>query len=156
MHRYSADGKVEECRLLDLQVTRVGSPTLDLNYMLYCSLNGDVRKAEMPNFFIKYYATFASVMAASAVPMKFTLKQLKEEFYNKNTFGLIMALLLIPAVLGNSEDAFDFEDFAGEDMEKKLEDYQELLLEQVQKNPLLKPRFLSLFDEMIESGVITV
>ena len=156
MHRYSADGKVEECRLLDLQVTRVGSPTLDLNYMLYCSLNGDVRKAEMPNFFIKYYATFASVMAASAVPMKFTLKQLKEEFYNKNTFGLIMALMLIPIVLINSEDAMDLEDFSEGDIEKKMEEYKESMMKQIQKNPLLKPRFLSLFDEMIESGVITV
>ena len=122
--------------------------------MLFCSLTGDVRRAELSNFFVKYYATFASVMAASGVAMKFTLDQLKKEFVNKNKFGLLMGMMLMPIVLLDSADTINFEDFVGEDMEKKMEEYQEFVMNQVQKNPLLKPRFLDLFDDMEKSGVI--
>ena len=140
--------------MVDLQLTRVGSPALDLNYMLFCSLNGDVRRAELSNFFVKYYATFASVMAASGVAMKFTLDQLKKEFVNKNKFGLLMGMMLIPYVLLDSANTIHLDDFVPEDVENMMEEYQEFILNQVLKNPLLGPRFLDLFDDMEKAGVI--
>ena len=151
--RYSEDGEVQECRLLDLQVVRMGSPALDLNYMLYCSLTGDVRKAELENFFVQYYATFASVLAGGGVPMKFTLPQLKKEFFSKNLYGLLFTQMLIPAVIIDQEEVPDMEKF-GENIEEGMEQYKKMMERVIQTNPLLKPRMFSVFDEMMESGCI--
>lgn len=153
LFRYGQDGAPVDCRLLDLQVVRVGSPALDLNYMLYCSLNGDVRTKNLTNIFNTYYASFASIMALAGQPLKFTVDELTQEFYAKNLFGLFMGMMLIPIVLMDSEDAPSFDDFKGDDMQKSMEQFQEKMMDTVQKNPLLTPRFLSMFDEMNESGL---
>ena len=151
--RYSEDGEVQECRLLDLQVVRVGSPALDLNYLLYCSLTGDVRKAELENFFVQYYATFASVLAGGGVPMKFTLPQLKKEFFSKNLYGLLFSQMIIPGVIIDQEDAPEMEKF-GENMQEGLEELKKKMASVILSNPLLKPRMLSVYDDMMESGCI--
>ena len=151
--RYSAAGKVEECRLIDFQLTRVASPALDLNYMFYCSLDGDRRRKEMTNFLTKYYAFFASVMASAGVAMKFTGRQLMKEFYDKNVFGLLMGLMLIPMILTNSDQGIEIENLSGTEEETKKE-FSDQVMKQVQSNPLLIPRLLSMFDDMIESKVI--
>lgn len=153
LYRYGPDGAPVDCRLLDLQVIRVGSPALDLNYMFYCSLDRDVRTRNLDTFFSNYYASFARVLAAAGQPVKFTLSQLREEFYAKNLFGLYMAAVLVPPTVMDAEDAFSFGDFQGDEVKDRLKEFEEKVMNTARKNPQFVPRFLSMFDEMKEAGL---
>ena len=82
--------------------------------------------------------------------MKFTLPQLKEEFYAKNLYGLIFTQLLIPAVIREQDEVPDMDNYD----ENTMKEAKERMESMVENNPLLKPRMLSVFDEMIESGCI--
>ena len=142
--------------LVDYQINRVGSPALDLNYLFYCSLAGDVRRKNMTSFFASYYSTFASVVAGGSVVMPFTLPQLYKECKNKNMFGLLMSQIVIPVMLMEAEDAPDMEDFVGENLEEKMEKFTQQLIKMLTKSPDLRPRMLDLFDEMVECGTIVI
>lgn len=145
---------MEECRLLDFQGTRLGSPALDLNFMLYCSLAGDVRSKQLPSFLTRYYATFASVVAASGTPMKYTSSGLRKEFINKNTFGFIHGIMLMPLILMDADDIPKLENIVGADEAEIQKLVMQYMKEMIKKNKQLKPRLLSMFDEMMESGLI--
>lgn len=133
--------------MIDFQLTRVASPALDLNYMFYCSLTGEMRQAQFVNFLLKYYATFASVVAGAGSTMKFSFSQLWEEFYKKNAFGLLMSLMLIPMILVDTENTIEVEDLVEGGDDNKI-------LDEVHNNPLLAPRLLSMFDDMLENNTI--
>ena len=98
-----------------------------------------------------YYANFASILAGSSSPMKFTKQQAFDEFYRKNFYGLVYGSMFTPLILGIP---FDVDSIVGEDNVEKFEEYQEELLSTVEQNTLLRPRFLSLLDDMVKSGII--
>jgi len=152
--RYGNDGKPLECCLLDFQMNRIASPALDMNYMLYCSLNGEVRKSHMTDFFVHYYSSFADVLAASGTVVPFTINDIKKEFYDKNFFGLLMGMILIPIVLMDSDEAPTLDDFKSDNMTEAFEEFQAKIMSITLKSPHLTPRFLSMFDEMTESGLL--
>lgn len=151
--RYDIDGKPVECCLVDWQVIRVASPAIDLNYMLYCSIDGDVRSKEMSSFFAIYYSTFASIMVLGKKSPRFTLDEFENEFYSKNFFGLMTAMMLVPIVLRNVDESPALEKLEGEDLMEVMRDFQGKLLDTLHTNPFLKPRLLSVFDEMKEHGL---
>jgi len=152
-YRYNSEGIPTECCLLDLQVTRVGSPALDMNYMLYCSLNGDVRKPNLKGFFAHYYCSFSAVLSKVNKPVPFTLQELEDEFYDKSLFGLLMGMTLIPIVLVDPEDAPSLDNLSGSNTAEAIVDFQDQIMKITLKSPLLMPRFLSMFDEMNEKGL---
>ena len=151
--RYSPVGVPLECRLVDLQAIRIGSPALDLNQVLYTSLAGKTRRNELPTFLTNYYATFASVLAGAGVPMKFSLPQLKMEFHSKNYIGFIYALLIVPITLLKPEEAPKLSDFFGDENLGAREAYRKKINELTVKSPSLRPRLLDMFDEMQEYGL---
>ena len=126
---------------------------VDLNYMMYTSMNGDVRQENIDNYFDTYYANFASILAANNQVMKFTLPMVREEFSKKNIFGLVMATALVPMVLMDSEDTPDMDTMKEEDTERIMAEHKEKIMNLVQENPLLTSRFLSMFDEMKQQGL---
>ena len=88
--------------------------------------------------------------------MPFTLTELTEEFHNFNGIGLFMGMFIIPMVILESEDTPELN--KGTDVESMMELVEAMkktALEQLDSNPLLEPRFLSLFNEMIDNGVIS-
>ena len=151
--RYSSVGVPLECRLVDLQVIRVGSPAMDLNHVLYCSVAGKTRRDELPNFLTNYYANFASVLAGTGVPMKFSLSQLKKEFHSKNYLGFVLGLGIVPAMLLKPEDTPKLTDFFGDETIEARKAYRKKLNELTVKSPSLRPRLLDMFDEMQEYGL---
>ena len=151
--RYDASGDPVECCLLDLQINRLTSPMVDLNYMMYTSMTGKDRQESFEDFLDAYYAHFSSILAASNQAMAFTLPMLRKEFTARNIFGLIMSCSLIPAILMDSEDTPDLANLKEEDMEEAIAKHKETIMKLVQKNPLLTSRFLSMFDEMKQGGL---
>jgi len=151
--RYDGNGCPVECCILDLQVTRVGSPALDLNYMLYCSFNGEIRQENLDNFFSQYYSSFASTLTEAGRCVPFTLGELKQDFSEKNFFGLMMGMILIPVVLIDPKDAPSFDDYKEDEIEDAMAKFSAKLLEVTLRSPLLKSRLLSMFDEMKVLGL---
>ncbi|KAK4314063.1 hypothetical protein Pmani_014625 [Petrolisthes manimaculis] len=152
LFRYNDDGEPVEVMLLDLQINRFSSPATDLIYLMYTSLNGEVRIPNVNTFLDIYYDTFNTVMEAAGMDMIFTRSELLKEFRSMSVLGAIYAMMVVPFMLLEPEDTPDMD---------KAENMEELLLEVKQKtmaaldnNPLIKPRFLSVFDEMMNIGII--
>ncbi|XP_066937093.1 uncharacterized protein [Macrobrachium rosenbergii] len=152
LFRYNTEGRPVEVMLLDLQVCREASAASDLNYLLFTSVNGDVRKPNLRHFMSLYYSTYKEVLEGGGLPMHFTIEELMEEFRDKNKYGLIFALVIIPIILTEPEEVPDMSDT---DFEALMNDFREISLEKLKTNPLCKPRFLSIFDELMETGLIS-
>jgi len=152
LFRYSPEGEVQDCRLLDFQVARIGSPALDLNYFLFSSTSRDLRKEHLHQFFLEYYAQFASAMAAGGVSMKFTFDELKEEYRAKHAFGLVMGMMVIPATLIAKEDAIEFDLKEGEDFEEKMKEWSVIFKKSIKQSESYKPRYVGMVEDIAEAG----
>ena len=124
-----------------------------MNHFLYCSLEGKTRRDELPNFLTNYYANFASVLAGTGVPMKFSLPHLKKEFHSKNYFGFVFGLGIVPTTLLKPEDTPKASDFFKDEKRGARNAYRKKLNELTVKSPSLRPRLLDMFDEMQEYGL---
>ena len=152
--RYSEDGHPEDVMLLDLQLVSHTTPVFDLNYLLFSSMTGDVRKPNIKTFLGSYYSTFREIMEDGGQKVPFTQKQLLKDFKAKNLIGAIMAMLFVPVVLFETEDAVDSSKNSYEDIGEMLQEVRKKSMTMIDTNPLVKERFLSVFDEMIEEGII--
>jgi len=125
--------------------------------MLYSSVTGVTRKDNQADFLNAYYSSFASVMAAASKPMPFTLSELKKEILEKVKFGMYVGVNIIPVLLMPSEESFDLEDMPTDEaeMNKLMEEFAEKTRKVMATNPNFAPRFLSIFDEMKELGVMS-
>lgn len=149
--RYNDDGEPAEVMFVDIQCNRLCSPATDLNYLLYTSLNRDVRRLHLDTFLDAYYDTFTSVMEAAGMDMIFTRSEIMQEFRDKNIIGVLFAMTYLPFMLTESEDSPEL-DIA--DMDAFLNEVREKGLKSIVTNPLVKPRFLEIFNEMMEIGLI--
>lgn len=136
--------------LLDVQLNQYSSPATDLNYMIYTSTIGDVRQPNLQEFLSSYHSTFCSVLEMGSMEPPFTREELVQEFKDKNAYGAIYAITLLPFLVIEPEDAPDLSSGTDDDIQDMLAESMELL----DKNPLLRPRFVSVFDDMMESGLI--
>ncbi|XP_045114676.1 uncharacterized protein LOC123506551 isoform X2 [Portunus trituberculatus] len=153
LFKYDEAGKPIDVRLIDLQICRKATPATDLNYFMYTSLNGPERKENLQSFLEIYYDTFLQVLSRAGKTMPFSLEELKKEYHRMNLFGFLMALMIVPLVVAEASEVMDFDEF-GEDVEESMKGYEEKMLAQLDTNPLLQPRLLATYDEMLEYGVI--
>ncbi|XP_063889369.1 uncharacterized protein LOC135116089 [Scylla paramamosain] len=154
LFRYSETGRPEEVMLLDMQLTDHSVPAADLNYLLYTSMAGDVRKPNIEAFLGSYYTTFKDIMEAGGQTVPFTQAQLLKDFRDRNLAGSLFAIMFVPVMLSETEGAVDSSKDDEEDLEETLRKTREKSLEMLDTNPLVKSRFLSVFDEMMELGII--
>lgn len=153
--RYNEEGEPVEVMLIDLQLSRYASAATDLNYFLYTSFNGDVRQANVQEFLAIYYNTFSSVLEAGEAAEPFTQKELVQEYKNKHEYGLLFSIMIATFVITDSEDFVNTDDVKEEDSQALFEEWMQSNISMMEKNPLLRPRLLSVFDEIIEFGVLT-
>lgn len=155
LFRYNAAGDPVEVMLVDLQGMRRVSPAVDLNYFLYSSFNGPDRSPNVELFLGVYYTSFCEVLRAANTPVPFTLEELRQEYRRKMEYGCIAGMFVVPIILSEVEDAPDFEGITDDKMEEFAKQRQEVLLKMISREDgLLKPRFLDMFDEMVEAGII--
>ncbi|KAK7078257.1 hypothetical protein SK128_027803, partial [Halocaridina rubra] len=154
LFRYNEDGHPIDVILLDLQVCRQASIATDLNYLLFTSLTGKTRKLNLRHFLLTYFSAYKEVLENAGLPMYFTEEELIAEYREKNTFGAYVGMMIIPAVLIEPADVPDMSDEVI-DLEKITQEFREKIVSMLDKNPLIKPRFLDIFDELIETGLIS-
>ncbi|XP_045114525.1 uncharacterized protein LOC123506478 [Portunus trituberculatus] len=152
LFRYSETGYPEDVMLLDLQMTYLSVPAADLNYLLYSSMTGDVRKPNIEAFLGSYYTTFKDVMEAGGKTVPFTQTQLFKDFRDRNVAGLLFAIIFLPVMVFETEEVESSKD-NGEDVEDYLRKTRDKAMEMLDTNPIVKSRFMSLFDEIMELGI---
>lgn len=140
--------------LIDLQITNYSSPSTDLNYLLYTSTTGEVRRPNLDDFLSTYYNSFSSVLEAANLDLPFTQAELRQDFKEKNVHGAIFSMVLLPFVIMDPEHVMDLQTGTDEDLNDMLQEMKEKTMSQWDNNSVMKPRFLAMFDDMIESGVI--
>jgi hypothetical protein len=113
MFHYCPDtGKADDVRFVDFQISRYTSPVLDLLYFIYTSPSEDVR-SEYTEFLLEEYHQELryTLKVLGCEYHKFSIEQLKKEFEGKSFFGLITAMTVLIAVLGEPTEVFDMENF---------------------------------------------
>ena len=146
-------GRPVEVMFVDLQATTLTSLAVDLNYFMYSSMNGNVRKFNLKDFLDTYYQAFNDVLHNANQKMPFTFQQLYDEFMDKNVIGFMIGLMITPIMLIESDEVSDYVE--GEDIEEFFARSKEKALEQIDSNPLLEPRFISILNDMIDSGFVS-
>ena len=151
--RYDSDGQPLQVMLLDLQVCRKASLATDLNYFLYTSLSDKVRRPNMEHFLHTYYNYFKEVMEAGGKGIPFSEEELVAEFRAKNKFGAIFGMVLLPMLIVEDEGVPDME-MHNRDYFTVLKGIAESTKESLNSKPHMKDRFLGIFDEFLETGII--
>ncbi|XP_045114527.1 uncharacterized protein LOC123506479 isoform X2 [Portunus trituberculatus] len=154
LFRYSETGHPEDVMLLDLQLSGLSVPTADITYLLHTSMTGDVRKPNIETLLGSYYTTFKDVMEAGGKTASFTQAQLLRDFKDRNLAGSLFAIIFVPVLLFETEGEVESSKGNEDDLEEKLRKTRDKAMEMLDTNPIVKSRFLSIFDEMIESGII--
>lgn len=152
-HRYDDGGHPVEVMLLDLQLCRQGSPALDLQTLMYSSINGALRWNSLPHFLQTYTSSFDATVEAGGIPPLFTVEELTEEYNARSMYGVLMASMYIPLMVVDSEDAPDFTKV--DDEKEFYADRAEEVARSMDDNPLLRETMCSAFDEWIDMGLIS-
>ncbi|XP_064121425.1 uncharacterized protein LOC135225828 isoform X3 [Macrobrachium nipponense] len=152
LFKYDDEGRPVDLMLVDLQMCREVSLACDLNYFLYTSVTGDVRRPNIDHFMSIYHSTYKGVLEAGGLPMYFNQEELLEEFRGKNKTGLVFALGLIPALLMEPDEVPELSD---RDLDELMQELRMITLSKLKTHPLCKPRYLSIFDEFMETGLIS-
>ena len=150
--RYDDEGHPLEVMLVDLQVCREASVASDMNYFLFSSVNGDVRKNRIDHFMTVYHSSYKAVLEGAGHSMFFEKGDLLQEYRDKNKLGVLFGMGLIQALLLEPDEVPDMSE---KDLEKLQQDYNEMSMKRFETDPLFKPRFLSIFDELMEVGLIS-
>lgn len=141
--------------LIDLQMVGYSPPASELNFFICTSMTGDVRKPHMQAYLDCYHDTLSNTMEAAGQEAPFTKKQLLKTFKDKNLFGAVIGLVFTPVIVIECDDDDDSSKDNDKYIEDKLTKTREKAMQTIDSNTLLKPRFLSLVDELMEIGLIS-
>ena len=152
IHRYENGKPVEVC-LLDLQMVRYSSVGIDLNYFLFTSFNGPVRRNNLDTFLETYYNAYKNCLPPNKT-CHFTLQELRTEYKKNRMYGLVMSLMILPLIVRTGDDVPDFSDVTDENMAEKQEEYKKEILDAMTNHPVFQPRFIGIMDDIIEAGIL--
>lgn len=120
LFRYDEDdGELLEMRFIDFQIARYGSPTLDLQYFLYTSVEAGVREEHWRELLTTYADELrATLTALGHAQEAVTVDALEEDMRSRASFGLVSACTVLSAVVADPSDAINLDDFTLEELEK--------------------------------------
>lgn len=101
LFKYSEDGKPTDVKLLDFQISRVSSRTIDLGYFLHTSPQINIinkRIEELLEIYHNEFTRFAKKLGYENSEL--TFNQLLEEWADRRYFGISSGVLLAPAISG--------------------------------------------------------
>lgn len=122
MFKYSAEGKVQDCLLVDYQICNYNSPALDLHYFIFSSLHKDLRLTQIDNIIALYHKELlANLKRLGYKKTPTTLLQLQKDFLATGLFGLGTALGTFPIAVAPSTEDSDINSFVSDsDKAKKF------------------------------------
>ncbi|XP_068229158.1 uncharacterized protein [Palaemon carinicauda] len=155
LFRYDEDGNPSEALLLDFQIARRASLVTDLHLLLNISVYGADRKKNLEDFLRTYYNSFKQVMEAAGLETPFQLDELLQEYKNKTLFGTLWSLAVIPMIASGGELA-DWTVSEGRATSEEASGEQASVDSKTSgKHEEMRARFLPVFDELIDQGIIS-
>ena len=134
-------------------MTKYASVGIDLNFLLYSSFNGPVRKQGLEKFLDVYYSAYESCLP-SGKTCHFTRQELRTEYENKKEYGLTMSLMILPMIASTGDQAPNFDDVSNEELPKKMAEYELEKIKIMTNNAAFRQRFIDMLDEMIAAGIL--
>ncbi|KAB7507814.1 hypothetical protein Anas_06459 [Armadillidium nasatum] len=146
-------GSPQDVRFVDFQGTRKSSPSNDLIYFLFSSVDSHVRRQDIQIIENAYYESFCKVLYAAGEQPPFTLKELRLDMKERKVFGMLSGILILPVSLAEGDEIWDLESLCNNTLKDFVKNQKDKFSQLVMRDGPFKNRFLSIFDEMIESGV---
>ncbi|KAL7648272.1 UNVERIFIED_CONTAM: hypothetical protein RMT77_000178 [Armadillidium vulgare] len=154
LFKYNSMNEPIDMRFVDLQCTRLGSPASDIDYFAYSSLGGETRSKHFPKLLYTYYQSFSKVLLFARKKVPFTFKELEDEVEERKILGFVIGIMSLQFLLSEEDDVVDFGEMREDNMEefnkKNKNNFKKLL----EISGPFKDRFLSLFDDMLESHIL--
>ncbi|PSN29630.1 hypothetical protein C0J52_28343 [Blattella germanica] len=98
-------GRVLDVKLLDFQFSTISSPAFDLQYFFATSCADDVRYDHREELLELYHAELVETLKAAELdPDQYTLQDLKEDFAEKDIYGLIVGCFDLSGFLRDRSD----------------------------------------------------
>ncbi|KAJ4427555.1 hypothetical protein ANN_25203 [Periplaneta americana] len=93
--------------LVDFQMSRYGSPALDLSFILQLSLTADTRRNYRQLLRVYHDSLCEFVLDLDSNPEVFSFSALEEEMKKYSAFGMAMALVAVPGTLNEDSGPMD-------------------------------------------------
>ncbi|RZB84913.1 EcKinase, DUF1679, and/or APH domain containing protein [Asbolus verrucosus] len=143
MFKYQGDDKSKptDMRFLDFQLSRVGSPVIDLSYFLYSCADEEVLK-NFDSILKVYHSSISDCLSELGCDPEtaFPFKKLKEHWREYGKFGLVMCLFLLKITLCDSNEAPDLMETA-----EKGEDFAESFNLKIQNQDVYNKRVMDVY-----------
>lgn len=130
MYKYTDDGRVENAKLVDFQlsryvpfmltcqlieiVSRYSTPALDLHYFLFTSPQPSVLSEHMFELLEIYHQALMADLAVLGIDVDYSLEQLHKDMQNRAAFGLLAIVQILPHIVAPPSEVFDLDNFASE------------------------------------------
>lgn len=124
--------KVTKHIFVDFQITRFGSPSIDLGYFLFTSVKSEVRRAHIKELLQHYYYEFCKALDLFGKNMELTFEDFFEDYKKNSRLGFIFNLTMLSAI-GAFKDMDH--DSMGTDPEKAMEMFTNIINNWIEKNP---------------------
>ncbi|CAG7822449.1 unnamed protein product [Allacma fusca] len=85
----------DECVIIDFQTAHLGSPALDLVYYMFLAVDSEARRSNWKKLLQVYYNAFAETVEKLQGEMKFSLKDLMNEFRRNAEPGFFFGLFFV-------------------------------------------------------------
>ncbi|XP_043467579.1 uncharacterized protein LOC122501882 [Leptopilina heterotoma] len=120
LFRYDNHGKVIDQIFVDFQLCVYGTPAIDLHYFLNTSVSQEVYEDSMELLLTEYVNSLSNWMQLSGCKTEpISLEGLKKVLKEREIFGLIASVTVLPIVLVNKDDAKNFDEMLDENGEIK-------------------------------------
>lgn len=117
LYRYDNNNKVADCKLIDFQLTRFSSPTLDLYQFITISMKPSVINDHLDDLLDIYIETLNSNLKRLDFPVKLSRDHLNYLMEKTIVFGLFSCLTLTEIALCDPDDPLDLSDITASDFE---------------------------------------
>lgn len=134
MFQRSKSGVPTEVSLIDWQITRYGSPVLDLSYFLFTSTDKALRDKYLYQLLGIYYDTLCSTIDRAGLDGRslFPFEELQRQLKSFGKYGVLMSIMLVPFLsVPNNEIP---------DLDVEIKEWKEKGVEDSQMMEFLKPR----------------
>ena len=126
---------------------------VDLNYFLYSTLSGGVRRDNLRNLLTTYHDSYSSVFKSAGVDMEFDVDELHQELKRYHLCGLLFASFEVYLRIIESLNIPDV-DLSGADSAQKMRDFQKRFSKEIMSSPKLRPRLFDTFDDLLKEGIL--
>ncbi|CAL4084234.1 unnamed protein product, partial [Meganyctiphanes norvegica] len=151
--RYDKEGIPVDVKFINFQASVLGSPALDLNYLLFSSLNGSNRIPNIEAYLALYTRVLHQVLSTSEEDqISFNHELIKKEYRSKNPYGILIGLSSVAAMVSEERDipvVLGSDQGVEATMSMFAVEWQARQAILLKRNPALSPRLAAIADDII-------